>query len=128
MLCSNLTYETDQSSSECAEGGGWRTHTLHVTPVNLSAHVVVAPGKSSMRQAVSSEWTSPVPFIPISCPLSAAQGPAFVLNQELLRIVCEGLHCNILHSHQLLVEFVVLVSVVHPVEILYVLHVGSGNA
>jgi hypothetical protein len=48
MLSPNLNYETDQSSGECAEGGGRRTLTLHFTPVNqrlnLSAHFVVAPG------------------------------------------------------------------------------------
>ena len=39
---------------------------LHVTPVNLDAHVVVAPGISGMRQGVAPILTSPVPFIPIS--------------------------------------------------------------
>ncbi len=84
-----LTYETDQSSGEGAEGGGRRTLSLHVTPVNLSAHVVVAPGISSMRQAVSSECTGPVPFIPISGP-RLPKVLANVLYQELLRVVGEG--------------------------------------
>jgi hypothetical protein len=79
------------------------------------------------QAAVSSEWTSPVPFIPIGSPL-LPKVLAYVLNQKLLHILGEGEHCNILHLHQLLVEFVILVSAVHTVEILDVLRVGSGNA
>ena len=93
MLCPKLTYETDQSSCECAalcaEGGGRRTLSLHVTPVNLRAHVVVAPGISGMRQAVSSVCTGPVPFIPISG-TRLPKVLANVLYQELLRVVGEG--------------------------------------
>ncbi len=50
MLSPDLTYETQQSSSEGAEGGGQQTFALHVTPVNLCAHVVVASGILRMRQ------------------------------------------------------------------------------
>ncbi len=51
MLRPELTWKTNQSSSERADGGGRRTFTLHVTPANLSAHVVVASGILRMRQA-----------------------------------------------------------------------------
>ena len=84
-----LTYETDQSSYECAEGGGRRALSLHVTPVNLRAHVVVAPGISCMRQAVSSVCTGPVTFIPISG-TRLPKVLANVLYQDLLRVVGEG--------------------------------------
>jgi hypothetical protein len=66
MFRPELTYETNQSSSERANGGGRRTITLHVTPVNLSAHGVVVSCILRMCQAVSSKRTSPVPLVPIS--------------------------------------------------------------
>ena len=65
MLLPELFNETDQSASERAEGRGRRTLLLHVSPVNLDAHVIVAPGISGMRQGVASKLTSPVPFIQI---------------------------------------------------------------
>ncbi len=68
MLSPDLTYETDQSSSEGAEGRGRRTFAIHITPVNLCAHVVVASGIQRMRQAVSAEATSSVHLIAIRCP------------------------------------------------------------
>jgi hypothetical protein len=60
-----------------------------------------------MRQPVSSacEWTSPVPFISICCPL-LSKVLAYVRYQELLRIVGEKKSRNIFHSHQLNVEFI----------------------
>ena len=71
--------------------------------------------------------TSPVPFIPISG-LLLLQFLAGIRHQELLRGVSVGKNCNIFHSHQLLVEVVILVSAVLPVKILDVRRVGSGNA
>ncbi len=53
---------------------------------------------------------------------------AYVLHQELLRSLGEGRHCNIFHLHQLLLEFPILVSAVHTIEILDVLRVGNSNA
>ncbi len=69
MLSPDLTYETDQSSSEGAKGGRRLTFALHVAPVNLGVHVVVASGVQRMRQAVTAEGTSLVPLIPIRGPL-----------------------------------------------------------
>ena len=127
MLCPDLTYESDQSSSEGAEGRGRRTFALHITPVNFGAHVVVASGILRMRQAISAEVTSPVPFIPIRGP-RLPKILAHILYQECLCNICEGKCSNIFHSHQLLVKFIVLVPAVHPVEILDVRCIGGGNA
>ncbi len=68
-----------------------------------------------------------MPFIQIGGP-RLPKVLAYVLYQELLCAVGEGLRCDILDTDQLLVELVVPVSAVHTVEILDVLCVGSGNA
>jgi hypothetical protein len=82
MLCPDLTYESDQSASEGAEGRGRRTFALHITPVNFGAHVVVASGILRMRQAISAEVTSPVPFIPI-------RGPRLPKILAISKLLCE---------------------------------------
>ena len=84
MLLPELFYESNQRASERAEGGGRLTLPLHVSPVNLDAHVVVAPGIPGMRQGVAPMLTSPVPFIPISG-TRLRQLLAGIRHQELLR-------------------------------------------
>ena len=42
MLLPKLLYEANERASERAEGDGRCTLLLHVMPVNLNAHVVVA--------------------------------------------------------------------------------------
>ena len=49
MLLPEVFYETDQRARERAEGCGRRTLILQVSPVNLDAHVIVAPGILGMR-------------------------------------------------------------------------------
>ena len=49
MFLPELCYEANESASERAEGSGRRTLPLHVSPVNLDAHVVVAAGIFGMR-------------------------------------------------------------------------------
>ena len=127
MLLPELFYEANKSSSERAEGGGRRTLPLHVSPVNLDAHVVVAPGIFGMRIGVAPILASPCPFIPISC-TRLIQVVAGILHQEFLRGVGEGKNPNIFYSHQLLVEVVVTVSATWFVKILNFRGVGSGNA
>ena len=55
ILLPKLFYEANQPErvSERAEGGGRRTLLLQVTPVNLHAHVVVAPGIFGMQRPYS---------------------------------------------------------------------------
>ena len=89
MLLPELFYEANESASERAEGGGPRTLPLHVSPVNLNAHVVVAPGIPGMRIGVAPMLTSLVPFIPISC-TRLLQVVAGIRHQEFLRGVGEG--------------------------------------
>ena len=59
MFLPELCYEANESASEHAEGGGRRTLPLHVSPVNLNAHVVVAPGIFGMRIVVVPILASP---------------------------------------------------------------------
>ena len=127
MFLPELCYEANESASERAEGSGRRTLPLHVSPVNLDAHVVVAPGIPCMCQAIASMRTSPVPSIPISGTL-LLQILACILHQDLLRVVGGGKDSNIYDSHQLLVEGIILVSVVLSIKILDVRSVGSSNA
>ena len=127
MLLPELLYEANESASERAEGGGRRTFPLHVSPVNLDAHDVVAAGISGMRQGVAPILTSPVPFIPISGE-RLLQFLAGISHQEFVRGVGEGKDCNIVYSHQLLVELVILFSVILSVKTLNVRCVGLGNA
>ena len=127
MLLPELFYEANESAGERAEGGGRRTLPLHVSPVNLDAHVVVAPCIPGMRQGVAPMLTSPMPFIPISC-TRLIQVVAGIHHQEFLRGVGEGKDRNSFYSHQLLVEVVVTVSATWFVKILNVRSVGSGNA
>ena len=93
MLLPELFYEANERASERAEGDGRWTLLLHVTPVNLDAHVVVAPGImiSCMRQGVAPLLTSPVPFkfIP-SCSTRLVKVLADIRHQECLRSVGEG--------------------------------------
>ena len=44
MLIPELFYETDECAKVGAECDGRRNFLLHVTPINLLTHVVVAPG------------------------------------------------------------------------------------
>ena len=67
MFLPELCYEANESASERAEGGGRRTLPLHLSPVNLDAHVAVAPGIFGMRIGVAPILASPCPLIPISC-------------------------------------------------------------
>ena len=60
MLLPEVFYESDQRASERADGCGRRTLTLHVSPVNLDAHVIVAPGIPGMRQGVACVLLGPV--------------------------------------------------------------------
>ncbi len=46
----------------------------------------------------------------------------------MLHVVGEGKNSNIFHSHQLLVEVIILFSAVLSIKILDVRRVGSGNA
>ena len=119
MLLPELFYEANERASERAEGDGRCTLLLHVTPVNLDAHVVVAPGISGMRQGVAPILISPVIFIP-SSGTRLVNVLAEIRHQECLRSVGEGKDPNIFDSHQLLVEVVILVSAIIAVKILNV--------
>ena len=127
MLLPELFYEANERVSERADGGGRLTLMLLVTPVNLNAHVVVAPCISCMHQGVAPILTSPVIFIP-SCSTRLIKVLAEIRHQECLRGVGEGKDSHIFDSHQLLVEVVILVSAIISVKILNVRSVGSGNA
>ena len=129
MLVPKVIYESDQPerASERADSCGRRTLTLHVSPVNPNAHVIVAPGIPGMRQAVASMSISPVPLIPISG-TQLLQILAGIRHQELLRVVGDGKDISIFPSHQLRVELIILVSAFLSIQILNVQSVGSGNA
>ena len=66
MFLPELCYEANESASERAEGGGRRTPPLHVSPVNLDAHVIVASGIFGMRIGVVPILASPCHKKPIS--------------------------------------------------------------
>ena len=100
LLLPEVFDETDQRASERAERCGRRTLTLHISPVNLDTHVIVAPGIPCMSQAVASMRTSTVPFIPMSSTLLLLQILACILQQELLCVVGEGKYSIFFHSHQ----------------------------
>ena len=93
MLLPEVFYETYQRANERAKGCRRRTLTLqvHVSPVDLNAHVIVAPGilGTGMRQAVSSMITIPVPFIPISS-MQLLEYIASIRYQHFLRGFGEG--------------------------------------
>ena len=119
MLLPELFYEANERASERAEGGGRWTLPLHVTPVNLDAHVVVAPGISGMRQleGVAPILTSPGIFIP-SSGTRLVKVLAEIRHQEFLRGVGEGKGPNIFDSHHLLAKVVILFSAIFSVKIL----------
>ena len=127
MLLPEFFYETNKRASERAKGGGRWTLLLHVTPVNLDAHVVVATCISGMRQGVAPILTSPGIFIP-RCGMRLVKVLAEIRHQECLRGVGERKDPNSFDSLQLLVEVVILVSAVLSVKNLNVRSVGSGNA
>ena len=119
MFYESVFYESNQIASERAEGGRRRTLPLHVSPVNLNAHVVVAPGIPGMRIGVAPMLTSLVPFIPISC-TRLLQVVAGIRHHKFLRGVGEGKDHNIFYTHQQFVELVILVSAILSVKILNV--------
>ena len=127
MLLPELFYEANERPSERTEGDGRCTLMLHVTPVNLDAHVVVAAGISGMRQGVVPMLTSPGIFIP-SSGTRLVKDIAKVRHQELLRGFAEWKATNIFDSHHLLVELVIVVTALLSIKILNLRCVGRGNA
>ena len=127
MLPPELFYEANKRPRKRTEGDGRCTLMLHVTPVNLDAHVVVAVGISGMRQGVVPMLTSPGIFIP-SSGTRLVKVIAEVRHQELLRSFTEWKATNIFDSHHLLVEFVVVVTALLSIKILNLRCVGRGNA
>ena len=97
MLPPELFYEANKRPRKRTEGGGRCTLMLHVTPVNLDAHVVVAAGISGMRQGVVPILTSPGLFIP-SRGTRLAKVITEIRHQQLLRGFAEGKATNIFDS------------------------------
>ena len=94
MLLPELFYEANKRPSERTEGDGRCTLMLHVTPVNLDAHVLAAAGISGMRQGVAPILTRPGIFIPNSG-TRLVKVLAEIRHQEFLRGVGEGKDSNI---------------------------------
>ena len=119
MLSPELFNEGNKRPRKRTDGGGRCTLMLHVTPVNLDAHVVVAAGISGMRQGVVPILTSPGIFIP-SSGTRLVKDIAEVRHQELLRGFAEWKATNIFDSHHLPVEVVILSLAILSVKILNV--------